>query len=68
MRLIVNEGARLDRPPITELECALLHYKHLNYGSVTDAEKQRFRLLLELEHQKREAIRYGKSCGVSGAP
>lgn len=58
MKLVVENGKRLDRPPMTELDFALWHYKRMSYSRLSDLEKQRFRHLLDLEHERRESMRF----------
>ena len=59
MRLITNCGRRVDRQ--AEL-AALIHTARITpYDRVTTKQRQRVKLLLDLDHQEREQIRYGHS-------
>jgi len=57
MRLIAQEGVRLDRP-LSDLDRMILLARMTPYHELSQRDRQRLKLLLDLQHQEREAIRF----------
>ena len=57
MRLITDYGMRLDRP-LSDLDRMILLARMTPYQELNDADRQRLKLLLDLQHQERERIRF----------
>ncbi|MCB1688645.1 MAG: hypothetical protein KDI33_09180 [Halioglobus sp.] len=57
MRLITQDGMRLDRP-LTDLDRLILLSRTTEYRDMNVAAKLRLRLLLDMQHAERERIRF----------
>lgn len=57
MRLATNYGRRVDAP-LTDLDRLILLARMTPYRELSDADRQRLKLLLSLQHAEREAIRF----------
>jgi len=57
MRLITQSGVRLDRP-LSDLDRMILLARMTPYHELSLKARQRLKLLLDLQHQEREAIRF----------
>ena len=58
MRLIAQEGVRVDHPPPTDLDRMILLARMTPYHELSQRDRQRLKLLLDLQHREREAIRF----------
>ncbi|MCP5131858.1 MAG: hypothetical protein H6985_20005 [Pseudomonadales bacterium] len=56
MRLITNHGRRVDHP--TDLARLILLARKTTYKAMSDADRYQLKLLLDLQHQERERIRF----------
>ena len=57
MILIAQEGVRLDRP-LSDLDRMILLIRMTPYHELSQRDRQRLKLLLDLQHREREAIRF----------
>ncbi len=57
MMQITESGVRLDRP-LSDLDRAVLLARMTPYHELTQRDRQRLKLLLDLQHQERETIRF----------
>ena len=57
MQLIANYGHRVDRP-LTDLDRLILKARMTPYRQLSDADRQRLKLLLGLQHAERERIQF----------
>jgi hypothetical protein len=57
MRLIAQEGVRLDRS-LSDLDRMILLIRMTPYHELSQRDRQRLKLLLDLQHREREAIRF----------
>jgi hypothetical protein len=58
MRLITDGGRRVDHPPPTDLDYMILKIRATPYAQLRDGDRRRLKLLLDIQHDKREAIRF----------
>ena len=59
MKLIADHGMRVDRP-LSDLDQTILLARMTPYQELTLGERQRLKLLLEIQHQARERIRFAQ--------
>ena len=57
MRLMTNDGMGVDRP-LSELDKLITLARATPYREMSEATKLRFSLLLHIQHQERERIRF----------
>ena len=58
MQLITACGTRIDRPSMSDLDLLLLKIRMTPYSELTEIQRLRLKLELELSHQAREVIRF----------
>lgn len=57
MRLMTNYGRRVDRP-LSDLDKLITLARETPYATMSEATKLRLSLLLHIQHQERERIRF----------
>ena len=66
MRLITENGQRLPRQSITELDMAIFRCSQLSYTKISSRQKARLKYLRDKDHETKERIRFGIEGFVEG--